>query len=216
MAQLLLLFITIPFIELVLLLMLSERMGWAPTLGLVVFTGVVGANLARHQGLRTIQKLQQEVSGGQMPATALMDAAMILVAGALLLTPGVLTDLFGFSLLIPFCRHAYRRGLAGYIQRNFKVTTVNFEDLRAAMTTWLTVRSSSRDRVRFKARRIRRTSTGSRMTDNSASTRRMTTCYWIGYSWQLEAGIVMRRPPSTDQGVYIAPNLATRSAVRAL
>jgi UPF0716 family protein affecting phage T7 exclusion len=78
-AQLLFLFITIPFVELMLLLMLSERMGWAATLGLVVFTGIVGASLAKHQGLRTIQKLQNEVSSGQMPAAALMDAGMILV-----------------------------------------------------------------------------------------------------------------------------------------
>jgi UPF0716 protein FxsA len=128
-AQLLFLFITIPFVELMLLLMLSERMGWAATLGLVVFTGIVGASLAKHQGLRTIQKLQNEVSSGQMPAAALMDAGMILVAGALLLTPGVLTDLFGFSLLIPFFRNAYRKAASGYIKRNFKVTTVNFEDV---------------------------------------------------------------------------------------
>ena len=132
MAQLLFLFIAIPFVELALLLMLSERMGWAATLGLVVVTGIVGATLAKLQGLRTIQKLQEEVAGGQMPTTALMDAAMILVAGALLLTPGVLTDLFGFSLLVPFCRAAYRKGLARYIKRNFKVTTVNFHEFSEA------------------------------------------------------------------------------------
>ena len=112
-----------------LLLMLSERMGWAATLGLVVLTGIVGAALAKHQGLRTIQKLQNDVAAGQMPKDALMDAGMILVAGALLLTPGVLTDLVGFSLLIPFFRSAYRKALAGFIKRNFKVTSVNFEEV---------------------------------------------------------------------------------------
>jgi UPF0716 protein FxsA len=141
--QLLFLFIAIPFVELVLLLMLSARMGWPMTLGLVVVTGIVGATLAKLQGLRTIQKLQQEVNDGQMPTTALMDAAMILVAGALLLTPGILTDIFGFSLLIPVCRTAYRNALTGYIKRNFKVTTVNFQNMHAGPVVDGTVVDSS-------------------------------------------------------------------------
>ena len=67
---------------------------------------------------------------GKLPAAALLDAAMIFFAGALLLTPGMLTDAFGVSLLIPFCRHWYRRRLMAWIRRHFKVqafhaTTLN-------------------------------------------------------------------------------------------
>lgn len=127
MALLLTLFIVLPFVELFLLMQLAEHFGSWHTLGLVILTGVVGAALAKQQGLRTIQRLQQEVEQGRMPTNALIDAGMILVAGALLVTPGVLTDIVGFSLLIPVCRTAYRKIVASYIKRNFKVTHINVD-----------------------------------------------------------------------------------------
>ena len=125
MLLLLLLFIVLPFVELLLLMQLAEYFGAWHTLGLVVLTGVIGATLAKLQGLRTIQRLQEEVAQGRMPTTALLDAGMILVAGALLVTPGVLTDIFGFSLLVPVCRRLYRGLAARYIKRHFKVTYVD-------------------------------------------------------------------------------------------
>lgn len=120
---LLLLFIVVPFVELALLLKIAEVTGWLHTLILVVVTGVLGTWLARSQGLKTYYKIQQSLSAGQMPTDSLIDAAMIFVAGALLLTPGILTDLFGFSLLFPLTRHLYRRWLVKKFKSSFKVQT---------------------------------------------------------------------------------------------
>ena len=122
--KLLLLFIVVPLIELALLLWLAEFKGWQLTLGLVIVTGIVGSVLARTQGWRTWRRIQQELSQGQMPGASLIDAAMIFVAGALLLTPGVLTDLFGFSLLLPGCRRFYRRRILAYFKSRFTVQQV--------------------------------------------------------------------------------------------
>ncbi len=107
-ARLLLLFIIVPFIELTLLLWLASVTHWTYTLGLIVVTGVVGTFLARSQGLRVWRTMQEELAAGRMPAQSLADGAMILFAGGLLLTPGILTDLFGLSLLLPPCRTFYR------------------------------------------------------------------------------------------------------------
>ena len=120
---LLLLFIVVPFVELALLLKLAEITSWWHTLLLVIVTGVVGTWLARSQGLRTYRKIQQSLAAGQMPTDSLIDAAMILVAGALLLTPGILTDLFGFSLLFPPTRLLYRRWLVKRFKARFTMQT---------------------------------------------------------------------------------------------
>lgn len=65
---------------------------------------MIGAAFAQQQGLGVLLRLRQETAKGQLPTTTLVDALMIFMAGALLITPGVLTDLFGFTLLIPWCR----------------------------------------------------------------------------------------------------------------
>ena len=120
---LLLLFIVVPFVELALLLKLADLTNWWYTLLLVIVTGVLGTWLARSQGLRTYRKIQQSLSAGQMPTDSLIDAAMIFVAGALLLTPGILTDLLGFSLLFPFTRRLYRRWLVNRFKARFTMQT---------------------------------------------------------------------------------------------
>ncbi|MBC8352581.1 MAG: FxsA family protein [Planctomycetes bacterium] len=120
---LLLLFIVVPFVELALLLKLAEITGVLHTLLLVVVTGVIGTWLTRSQGLQTYRKIQESLSAGQLPTDSLIDASMIFVAGALLLTPGILTDLFGFSLLLPFTRPFYRRWLISRFKGSFKMQT---------------------------------------------------------------------------------------------
>ncbi len=114
--KLLLLFCTVPIIELALLLWIGEHMGWLATLALVLVTGTAGAMLARHQGWRCITRIQQELKSGETPSATLVDGLLIIIAGALLLTPGLLTDVFGFSLLIPWTRHWVRRRLSGYFR----------------------------------------------------------------------------------------------------
>jgi len=121
--RLLSLFILIPLCELVLLLYLADVTGWQFTLLLVVTTGVTGTLLARSQGWRTWLRIRQELAAGRMPANSLLDGVLIFVAGALLLTPGILTDLVGISLLIPVCRGYCRRRLVAWFKSRFTVQT---------------------------------------------------------------------------------------------
>jgi UPF0716 protein FxsA len=116
MGSLLLLFIVVPAVELMLLIEIGRHIGTLPTLGLIIFTGALGATLARHQGLAVLRQVRQETAAGRMPAAALLDGVLILLAGAVLMTPGILTDIFGFLCLIPACR----RLLAGYLRRRFE------------------------------------------------------------------------------------------------
>ncbi|MCH9648455.1 MAG: FxsA family protein [Deltaproteobacteria bacterium] len=127
MARLVLLFILIPVIELALLIEIGKRMGLLPTLTLIVVTGIVGAALARQQGLEVLERLRSELGGGTLPTDALVDGALVLMAGAVLLTPGVLTDLFGFLCLIPATRRVIRAGLKRWLgtfaaKGNFRFT----------------------------------------------------------------------------------------------
>jgi len=120
--RLLLVFCLVPLIELAILLWLAETVSWQATLLLVILTGVIGASLARYQGWRTVRRIQEQIDRGEMPAGSLLDGLMILVAGALLITPGVLTDTAGFLLLVPFCRRKLRRWLARRFQAQFKAS----------------------------------------------------------------------------------------------
>ncbi|MCL4201116.1 MAG: FxsA family protein [Pirellulaceae bacterium] len=119
--RLFLLFTVVPLVELALLLYLSDLTDWRFTLGLVVVSGVIGTWLARSEGFRTYRRIQQELQAGRLPGAAMVDAAMIFAAGALLVTPGILTDLFGLTLLIPPCRAFYRQRLISWFQAHFTV-----------------------------------------------------------------------------------------------
>ncbi|MBB01332.1 MAG: exlusion protein FxsA [Planctomyces sp.] len=102
--RLLLLFTLVPFIELTLLIKLSEWHGFGTTVLLILATGLLGTFLARRQGFQVWWKIRQEMSKGQPPTDSLLEGLCILVAGALLITPGVLTDVVGFLLLWPAFR----------------------------------------------------------------------------------------------------------------
>ncbi len=112
-AWLLLLFVIVPAVELGLLIQIGRLVGTLPTLGLIVLTGVLGASLARWQGLSVVRQVQAEMDDGRIPAGPVVDGIIILVAGAVLMTPGLLTDLFGFFCLVP----VGRRLLKGYLKR---------------------------------------------------------------------------------------------------
>ncbi len=101
---LLLLFLLVPLGEIYLLLKVGGVIGALPTVGLVVFTAVLGAFLMRVQGLSTLQRVQRNLDAGELPAAALLEGAVILIAGALLLTPGFITDAVGFACLVPAIR----------------------------------------------------------------------------------------------------------------
>ena len=103
---LLLLFFTVPLIEIYVLIQVGGWIGAIPTISLVVFTAVLGALLLRHQGLITLQRFQLSLAQGQLPTLELMEGIVLIMAGALLLTPGFFTDLVGFLCLIPPLRRA--------------------------------------------------------------------------------------------------------------
>ena len=109
--RLALLFVVVPIIELMLLIQLGQFIGLMPTLALVVATGIGGAAMARAEGLRVLFQFQEELAQGRLPGQAMLDGASVLVGAAFLLTPGVLTDLLGFSLLFPLSRRWIQRRL---------------------------------------------------------------------------------------------------------
>lgn len=109
--RLLLLFIAVPLIEFYLLYELAGKTSFGFAVGLVIITGAVGASLARWQGLQTVRRIQTEMAQGRPPAVAMMHGLCILIAGTLLITPGILTDFVGFSLLIPPIRSWLARGI---------------------------------------------------------------------------------------------------------
>lgn len=122
--KLLIFFIVLPLVELCLVLLLGQYLGIAWTIVFIIGTGILGTWLARTQGLSTYRRIQQELSQGRMPTDSLIDGALILVAGLLLITPGVLTDLVGIMLMIPPSRALFRRQLMAWFQRNFKIQTL--------------------------------------------------------------------------------------------
>jgi len=107
----LLLFVAMPIIEIAVLLRIGSALGWLPTLAIVILTAILGTAMLRQQGLATINTARQRLDAGEMPAQQLLEGMMLLIGGVLLLTPGFVTDAFGFACLIPWSR----RWLAGRI-----------------------------------------------------------------------------------------------------
>ena len=109
--RLFLLFTAVPLLELMILIELGGSFGLAPTIGVVILTGAIGAWAARTQGFYVISRINDEMGQGRLPAVQLVDGAMVLVGGVLLITPGLLTDLVGFSLMVPAIRAVIRQWL---------------------------------------------------------------------------------------------------------
>ena len=99
-------FLIIPIIEIYLLMQVGGIIGVLPTIGLVVFTAVLGAAMLRTQGLQTYMRFNQSMAEGRVPAAEILEGVALLVGGALLLTPGFFTDAIGFLCLIGFTRRA--------------------------------------------------------------------------------------------------------------
>lgn len=118
--RLILLFLVTPAVELALLIQVDQFIGFWPTIGLIVVTGIVGSHLARREGLSTWQRLNDRLRRGDLPGTELADGVIILVAGALLITPGIMTDAIGFLGLIPFTRRRIRRFVMRWFQRKME------------------------------------------------------------------------------------------------
>lgn len=122
--RLLLLLTVVPLVELVILLRLAQRFSWQATVALVIVTGILGAWLARREGLKALVRIQTDLAQGVPPVAAVVDGALILAAGLVLVTPGILTDLCGFALLIP----PIRRWVRGRLAEAFKKRMVVIRD----------------------------------------------------------------------------------------
>ncbi|MHC5038826.1 MAG: FxsA family protein [Planctomycetota bacterium] len=123
--KLLFLFTVVPLSELAILLQIGRWIGVWPTIGIVVATGFAGALLAKLAGASVVRKIHQQVEKGQIPSDGLIDGALVLVGGAMLLTPGLLTDLAGLSFLFPPTRAFYRERLKEGFRKRFRTFPFN-------------------------------------------------------------------------------------------
>lgn len=119
-SRLILIFVTVPLLELALLLQVGQWIGAGPTVAMVVATGLAGAALARQQGLRAYMAVQRELAAGRLPGGALLDGVSILAGGALLLTPGILTDAVGFGLIVPRSRRWIQARFRHLVERRVR------------------------------------------------------------------------------------------------
>jgi UPF0716 protein FxsA len=111
MPLLILLFLVVPLVELYVLIQVGQEIGALWTIALLVLVSVIGAWLAKREGFGVWLRMQDQVAAGRMPGIELVDAFLILLAGALLLTPGFVTDVLAVVLLIPPTRAVVRRVL---------------------------------------------------------------------------------------------------------
>lgn len=113
-----------PLVELVLLNQLLQRTSLFTTILVVLLTGVIGISLTRRQGIRAWRAIHEQMAQGRSPSKEILDGVMVLIAGAFLITPGLLTDCVGFSLLVPHIRRLLGRGLTKWFLSR---TTATFQ-----------------------------------------------------------------------------------------
>lgn len=112
-------FSIIPVVEIAILIKIGSYIGVTKTIIVVILTAVIGAYLVKREGLSVIGKLRKKIQEGKMPGEELFDGVMILIAGALLLTPGFTTDVVGFLLVFPASRQLIKQVVKQYIERKF-------------------------------------------------------------------------------------------------
>ncbi len=115
--RLFLLFTAVPLIELMLLIKIGASVGALNTVLIVIFTGVLGAAMARAAGLQVLFRIQDQLQAGVVPAEELFDGLLIFVGGILLITPGLITDGLGFLLLIPRTRGLVKLWIGRWVKQ---------------------------------------------------------------------------------------------------
>jgi len=125
--RLFLLFSLVPIIEIWLLIKVGRVIGALPTVCLLLAISLVGAWLAKSQGLRTIEAIRNELAAGRLPAARLLDGAMILTGGILLLTPGFFTDFLGLFFLFPLSRTFLKKWLGRILERGLSKGTITIQ-----------------------------------------------------------------------------------------
>lgn len=128
--RLMLLFILMPLIELAILVYLGTIIGALYTVLIVLATGILGAVMARHQGLAALSRIRSSIESGIMPANELFDGALILAGGLLLLTPGIITDIVGFAVLVPQTRRIIRRWIRSLIHRRIQMGEIHYREVQ--------------------------------------------------------------------------------------
>ena len=109
--KLFLAFTLVPVIEIYLLIKIGAQLGAFNTVLIVILTGLLGASLARREGIKTMTKVRESLNRGELPAEEMLDAMLIFSAGIVLLTPGFITDLTGLAILVPNARYWFKRWL---------------------------------------------------------------------------------------------------------
>jgi UPF0716 protein FxsA len=115
------LFLLVPIVEIYVIVQVGQEIGALPTVALLVVESLIGAWLVRREGSRAWASLRTAVTGGQLPSREVADAALVLIGGTLLLTPGFVTDVFGFFFVLPLTRPVARRLLARFLARRATV-----------------------------------------------------------------------------------------------
>lgn len=109
------LLLLIPLVDLMVLVVVAGRIGVAATLAIVILTALIGLMLVRSEGRHTLRNLQRKLGTGKAPTDEVMDGGLLIAAGAFLLTPGLVTDVIGFLLVIPPTRYVIREALKRWI-----------------------------------------------------------------------------------------------------
>ncbi|MBE0597550.1 MAG: FxsA family protein [Desulfuromonadales bacterium] len=118
--KLFILFAVVPVLEIYLLIQVGSRLGALPTVALLLLISLLGAWLVRQQGFEIMRRVQAEVAQGRPPAAELLDGALVLVGGTLLLTPGFFTDLLGLFFLLPPSRRLLKQFVRRWLQRRLE------------------------------------------------------------------------------------------------
>jgi len=121
MPYLFILFIVMPIAEIAVLIQVGGAIGGWTTIGIVILTAVIGTAMLRQQGIATLNKAQQRMQSGEMPAQQMLEGLLLLIGGELLLTPGFITDFFGFCTLIPISRRFLAAKLSTGVLANMNI-----------------------------------------------------------------------------------------------
>ncbi|MBD65863.1 MAG: membrane protein FxsA [Halobacteriovoraceae bacterium] len=127
MPLLIVLFTLIPALELYLLFKIGAQIGGFNTILIIILTGVIGASLSKSQGLAILAKIQNEFAGGKMPGNQIIQGLMVFAGGLLLLTPGFMTDIIGFSFVLPGTRHLLMHGVRKLVIKGLKNGNIHFQ-----------------------------------------------------------------------------------------
>ena len=127
-AKLLILFIIVPVTELYILIEVAKKIGSLTTIGVIILTGIIGTYLVKNQGFMILRKIQEDLNEGIMPGDSLIQGAIILAGGILLLTPGFVTDILGFIFLAPVSRNIVKKYLLKWLKGKIKEGNIYYRE----------------------------------------------------------------------------------------